>query len=81
MKTSLSSGDTHVDSVLNTLYTAVVGDVLDALGLRRQFLPPGIRGITVGSRVVGRAMPTLIADVTGPQSRPFGRLTEALDQL
>ncbi|TQM09103.1 RraA family protein [Pseudonocardia kunmingensis] len=31
--------------------------------------------------VVGRAMPVLIADVFGPQRRPFGRLTEALDQL
>jgi regulator of RNase E activity RraA len=31
--------------------------------------------------LVGRAMPVLIADVFGPQRSPFGRLTEALDQL
>ncbi|OJU62592.1 MAG: dimethylmenaquinone methyltransferase [Microbacterium sp. 70-38] len=63
------------------LYTPVVGDILDALGYRRQFLPPGIRAIREGMRVVGRAMTVLLTDVTGPQPRPFGRLTEALDQL
>lgn len=63
------------------LYTPVVGDILDQLGYRRQFLPPGIRGIRENMKVVGRAMPVLIADVTGPQTTPFGRLTEALDQL
>jgi regulator of RNase E activity RraA len=32
-------------------------------------------------KVVGRAMPVLIADAWGPQRDPFGRLTEALDQI
>lgn len=63
------------------LYTPVVGDSLDALGHFHQFLPPQIHGITRQARLVGRAMPVLIADVFGPQSEPFGRLTEALDQL
>ena len=31
--------------------------------------------------LVGRAMPVRIADITGPQARPFGRLTDALDSL
>ncbi|MFC6879332.1 MULTISPECIES: RraA family protein [Actinomadura] len=63
------------------LHTPVVGDILDTLGLMHQFLPPEIHGIRAGVKVVGRAMPVVIADVSGPQSRPFGRLTEALDQL
>lgn len=63
------------------LYTPVVGDILDDLGYRRQFLPPWIRGMRDEMRIVGRAMPVLIADVTGPQTTPFGKLTEALDQL
>ncbi|MFC4458448.1 RraA family protein [Pseudonocardia nematodicida] len=67
--------------VRERLYTPVVGDVMDALGLRHQFLPPEIRGITEGAVVVGRAMPVLITDVFAPQAAPFGRLTEALDQL
>lgn len=71
----------RLKAIQTELYTPVVGDVLDELGYRRQFLPPGIAGITTASRVVGRAMPVLIADVTGAQAKPFGRLTEALDQL
>jgi regulator of RNase E activity RraA len=63
------------------LYTPVVGDVLDALGRWRQFLPPGIHSITPNAKVIGRAMTVLAADVTGHQAQPFGRLTEALDQL
>lgn len=79
---TMSTGEAEwMDVIRAELYTPVVGDILDQLGYRRQFLPPGIRGIREGMKVVGRAMPALIADVTGPQSTPFGRLTEALDQL
>lgn len=67
--------------IRDRLYTPVVGDSLDALGYYHQFLPPQIHGITQEARLVGRAMPVLIADVFGPQPEPFGRLTEALDQL
>jgi regulator of RNase E activity RraA len=31
--------------------------------------------------VIGRAMPVLMIDVHGPQKKPFGLLTEALDDL
>lgn len=67
--------------VRRLLHTPVIGDVLDVLGRRHQFLPPAIRPMTVEMTVVGRAMPVLVAAVFGPQPRPFGRLTEALDQL
>lgn len=63
------------------LYTAVVGDVLDAIGRRHQFLPPTIKPMLDSMAVVGRAMPVIIGDVAGPQSKPFGLLTAALDQL
>lgn len=63
------------------LYTPVVGDILDALGYYHQFLPAGIRAIAPEMRVIGRAMPVQLADVAGPQKHPFGRLTEALDQI
>jgi len=32
-------------------------------------------------KLVGRAMPVVMIDVHGPQKKPFGLLTEALDQL
>src|SRR5579885_3324302 len=44
------------------LFTAVVGDVLDALGYLHQFLPPRIRPLNPRMVVAGRAMPVLEAD-------------------
>lgn len=44
------------------LYTAVVGDIMDQLGLQHQFLPPKIRPLEPRMVVVGRAMPVVSAD-------------------
>ncbi|MFE1250791.1 RraA family protein [Streptomyces sp. NPDC058735] len=84
----LTSGPDHdagpdplVEAVRTRLTTPVVGDILDQLGHRHQFLPPQIRGLTPDTVVAGRAMPVLIADCFGAQSKPFGLLTEALDDL
>ena len=63
------------------LYTPVVGDILDALGLYHQFLPQPIQPMRTAMKLVGRAMPALMIDVHGPQAEPFGKLTQALDQL
>jgi 4-hydroxy-4-methyl-2-oxoglutarate aldolase len=63
------------------LYTPVVGDVLDILKRWHQFLPPEIRPLLASMKVVGRAMSVQISDAWGFQERPFGRLTEALDQI
>lgn len=64
-----------------TLYTPVVGDLLDELGFVHQFLPQPIQPIRRDMKLAGRAMPVLMIDVYGKQKHPFGRLTEALDQL
>lgn len=63
------------------LYTPVVGDILDALGCYHQFFPQEVRPLRENMKLVGRAMPVLMIDVFGPQKKPFGLLTEALDQL
>ncbi len=63
------------------LYTPVVGDVLDSLGRYHQFLPRAVQPMREAMKVVGRAMPVLLIDVYGPRNKPFGQLTEALDQL
>ncbi len=65
----------------NELYTPVVGDILDELGCYHQFLPQPIQPIQLHYKLIGRAMPALMIDVYGPQKNPFGKLTEALDQL
>lgn len=73
--------------IRETLFTAVIGDVLDQMGHRHQFLPPGLAPLTAGTRIVGRAMPVLeTASTDGPgagplSDRPFGLMFEALDDL
>jgi regulator of RNase E activity RraA len=71
------------------LFTAVVGDVLDKMGWRRQFLPQAIGPLNSDMKLVGRAMPVLEEDVIDGSSRspgaaaakPFGLMFEALDDL
>jgi len=63
------------------LYTPVVGDALDAAGRYHRFLPAAVQPMRETMKVVGRAMPVLMIDVHGPQKKPFGLLTEALDDL
>jgi len=67
--------------IRDKLYTPVVGDILDSLGCFHQFLPREIQPLTLDMKVAGRAMPVLTCDVHGEQEKPFGLLTEALDQI
>lgn len=72
------------------LFTAVIGDVMDKMGMYHQFLPPNIRSIRDDMFIVGRAMTVLEADVSSlgestsknpVLSRTFGYMLEALDDL
>ncbi|WP_430973799.1 RraA family protein [Sunxiuqinia rutila] len=72
------------------LYTAVVGDIMDKMGLQHQFLPPQIRPLKEEMMLVGRAMTVLEADCfeelsPGSQNplmnKPFGLMLEALDNV
>lgn len=67
--------------IKSELYTPVLGDILDELGLYHQFLPQPIQPLKEDMKIVGRAMPVVMIDVYGSQEEPFGLLTEALDQL
>ncbi len=74
--------DSELFKLMKTeLYTPVVGDILDKYERYHQFLPPEIKPMLDHQIIVGRAMPVLMIDVFGPQKKPFGLLTEALDQL
>ena len=75
---------TLFDTVRTRLFTAVIGDVMDAEGLTHQFLPPEIRALVPELVIVGRAMPVLEADChtdVSTKAAPFGLLFEALDDL
>ena len=72
------------------LFTAVVGDVMDKLGFRHQFLPPAIQPLRLDLVAVGRAMTVLEGDFFEESTRsshnplaakPFGIMLEALDDL
>ncbi len=73
--------------IRDKLFTAVIGDILDQMGNRHQFLPPGVAPLVAGTRIVGRAMPVLEAAYTEGAgrrplaSKPFGMMFEALDDL
>src|ERR687890_242783 len=78
------------DTLRRDLFTAVVGDVMDTMGLLRQFLPPHIKPLRDDMVVIGRAMTVLEADVfaeshdpsgSGVMSEPFGLMFQALDNL
>lgn len=76
------TNDTELFALMREkLYTPVVGDILDELGHYHQFLPRDVQAITAEMIVAGRAMPVLTCDVYGEQEKPFGLLTEALDQI
>ena len=75
------------DIIRAQLFTAVLGDVMDAAGLTRQFLPPEIRALDPDTVLVGRAMPVLEADCSGEviahtgEPHSFGLMFRALDEL
>lgn len=65
------------------LFSAVVGDILDEMGLVHQFLPREIAPLRADMVVAGRAMTVLEQDVSESVSaaKPFGLMLEALDDL
>ena len=86
---SIWKSDTELFALCRAeLYTAVVGDIMDKLNCRSQFLPSQIRPLSPTMTTVGRAMPVLEADVFEENpgrnallTKPFGLMLEALDDL
>ena len=91
MESTWKSDDELFAIVRRELFTAVVGDIMDQMGLQRQFLPPAIQPLREDMVVIGRAMTVLEADVVGTSEycgkaggamgRSFGLMLEALDDL
>lgn len=83
--------DTELFAAMRSkLFTAVVGDILDTMGLQHQFLPPQIRALRDDMVAIGRAIPVLEADFFGVADegghadisrKPFGLMFHALDSL
>ena len=91
MSTKLWHSDEELFGIIKKeLFTCVVGDVMDKIGLQHQFLPPQLRPLHPDMVLIGRAMPVLSVDVfeekmTGTanqlMAKPFGLMLEALDAL
>ncbi len=83
----MTSGTDVLMQIREKLFTAVIGDVMDAKGLTRQFLPPEIRALDPDMVIAGRAMPVLEADCCGEveghtgRTNAFGLMFRALDEL
>ena len=75
------------DLLKRELFTAVVGDVMDDIGLFHQFLPRQIQPLRDDMTVIGRAMPVHEADYGDKapyekgRDKPFGLMFKALDDL
>ncbi len=74
----------------NELYTAVIGDIMDKMGLQHQFLPPQVQPLKEEMYITGRAMTVLEADCFAElypysqnslMNKPFGLMLEALDDI
>ena len=90
------TNDDEMFALMRTqLYTPVVGDILDQMGFSHQFLPAAIRPLAAQvptalltdrpgrnwMTLAGYACTVLENDVYGEPKKPFGYMTEALDQL
>jgi regulator of RNase E activity RraA len=63
------------------LYSAVLADVLDALGHRSGALPPEVRPLKPGWKVLGRAATLSAAPVASEPARPYAVELECIDAL
>ena len=83
----MSQNNAILETIRSRLFSAVIGDVLDAQGYVHQFLPPEIRALQSDMVAVGRAMTVLEADCAADslgysgESAPFGLMFRALDEL
>ena len=74
-------------TIREELFTCVVGDAMDAMGHLHRYLPPQIRPVTEGMRIVGRAKTVLEADCCGrrvaheDRDHAFGAMFDALDSI
>jgi 4-hydroxy-4-methyl-2-oxoglutarate aldolase len=88
--TKFEDDDALFAAMRRTLFTAVVGDILDKMSLLHQFLPPNIKALRDDMVTIGRAMPVLEADFFSVSeqnghsdlaAKPFGLMFHALDSL
>lgn len=63
------------------LYSAVISDILDDLGYRKQTMHESVRPVAPGMMIVGRSYPVLVTDIFEVPEHPFEGLIKALDHI
>ena len=67
------------------LYSAVIGDICDSIGLKSQYLPPALQPLDRSLRTVlaGRVLTVTEQDIAEipDESQPWGLMLRALDSL
>lgn len=77
-----TSDKEQFEDMRNTLYSAVIGDILDTMHYYHQFLPQRVQPLDKNMVVVGRAMTVLESDILEEEAgKPFGLMLEALDDM
>ncbi|MGZ8757031.1 MAG: RraA family protein [Aeromicrobium sp.] len=79
--TSQGPSQHGLEEIKQALFTAVLSDVLDALGCTGQVAAPGINPLSPGMRVVGRVSTARGVTVAEPPREPYGKLLAAIDAL
>lgn len=70
-----------LEQMRRQLYSAVISDIMDELGLLNRIMEEGIRPLDRSMVVVGRALPVRVADAAGPPAEPYRLQLEAIDSL
>lgn len=63
------------------LFTAVLSDIMDGLGLTGQVADPSLRPLRAGMRVVGYARPCRAVSVNREPAAPYAALMQIIDDL
>lgn len=81
MKTPSASSIDPIVQNLESLYSAVICDVLDVLGCRHQTLPTSLRPLTPQRKICGRVFPARAITVTDVPSEPYKLEIGAVDAM
>lgn len=68
-------------NILETLYSAVVADVLDSLGYRNQILDSGIQALTSADRIYGRVYTARAVAVDAVPAEPYKLEMASIDSM
>lgn len=74
------AGHLKFDELEQWVFSAVVADALDVVGLRHQAMAGRLRPLDRSRRLVGRARTLLVEPVDSVPKEPYGNLLQALDE-